>query len=760
MSHHVLNSSSRLLVLALALSPLLLFQNCAQNFDLSSVGDATTMGDELMRPSSFRIDEGTGYTRHRHVPVHLVSPDAREVLVTQSPDCAPGDGESWQPMGASLVYPLPAENAAYRLFVKFRTAPGDLGKAIAVETSCTGAPVIHDGLRPTAEILNPEPYVTAQDQLRLEVDARDDREVTHVRCALYNTSSPAGRGFDCTRPGDVTPLAPGENRIEAVAYDLAGNASPVDAFRFFVDRQKPVVTISSPADGAELAQPRVTFNFNVTDNHRPEAALRRCRVEKTDGTVVEDWRACTRGNQHTTPALTNGDYRFRVRAQDLAGNESDVVTRAFRVRAVAGAFSVTGVTDTGGGDATADAWLAGNLRPVVHWQASDGAVRYELTILNAAGTTEVCPVVDVAAPAVPAATLSAAANCASALANGGTYQARVTAYSATSQATAAAPFTFGADNVAPVARVAQFSLALAKAELRVSVDTDFSGLKKIECRHVYRPEGAGSVVSAAHDCRALTVYESADHRPGAHEIRVETEDFAGNQRSATVHSYTVLATDCAKLGGPLTACPLAHDTFARAGGATLTAAADVYPWRHHLDADLQGRVAYGGIYPQTQFGPWPAASPQEGLVLAGEGGKEIFLISKPFDLAGYSQATVSFDYVTLGLESPAALKLQFCMGTADACGAGATPDAAKLADANLWRDVKTFANNVNDALTGVGVPASEWQEGTHVWALTEYPLGEVVLRFRYQFPAGFASPPTSLDDGVMIDNFKILVDRP
>lgn len=745
MFHHVLNFSSRFFVLLLAASPLFFFQNCAQNFDLASVGDVNSLGDQFMQPSSFVLDRGTGYSSRLLLPVHLTSPDAREVLITQSRDCQPAAGEGWQPMAATQVYPLPQRDRAYRLYVKFRTLPGDLGKAVSLETSCVGADIVHDGKPPVVSVLSPQPAATAGTAVPVDIDARDNHELERLQCTLFNAGLLAGKVIDCAAKFTLASLALGENRLEVLAIDRAGNESTVETYKVFVDQVKPTVAILTPASGASLATPSVNFTFTVDDNYLPGSAQRECRVD-SGASVVQNWVRCSSAGQHTSPALTNGNYRFSVRAIDTVGNVSETAYRDFTVNAVAGAFVVAGLKDKGGGDTTVDEWLAGDRKPQVVWGASAGAVRYEVSIHDAGGGT-VCAVQNVSSPA-----LNFAFDCE--LTDGNVYGAKVVAYSATGQPTPAPLFTFTVDVTGTPASLASFSLSHAKVELRAQAD---GPVTEFQCLHRFTPENGAPYNLGTTDCRGTVLFQGGDHRAGRHEIRVVTKDPAGNSRTTLVKSYTVHATDCAKIPGALTSCPLVHDRFNREfTGPELTGTHDLVPWLKHLDTALGSSVDYGGIFRAAQFGAWPAASSAEGLILAGVAGKDILLITKPYDLSGYARRVVKFDYATLSLGAGEDVRVEYCAGTAQECGVYGAGDGAALTDGARWKNLATLAKSADPNLTGVGVGAEQWLVAEH-----ELPAvgGETYVRLRYQFSEGFAANRQTLLDGVMIDNFKILVDR-
>lgn len=758
MSHRAWKISSRLFVLGVAAAPLLLFQNCAQNFGLSSMGDASTLGDQLMQKSSFVIDRGTGYTFRLNVPVILQSPDAREVLITQDSDCVPGAGESWQPMSAIAFYPLPTKNRDYRLFVKFRTAPGDLDKAVAIETSCQGAPVTHDDVKPTLSLSADQGPVFAGDRMAFTPNAADDRQLATVLCRLIEPGVPGGREFRCDTPASLTGLGPGAHRIETEAFDAAGNSSGVQELKFLVDRQAPNISFQAPTEGQIIRSASVNVKFTVTDNDTESAPTSSCRLERADGSSVRGWGSCP-GGVYGLSGLANGVYRAVVRATDRAGNVSAESPRTFTIDVAAGAFNIAGVTDATGAVATAPSvWLAGSLQPRIHWTAASGAVQYEVRVFD--GTDEICS-------AVGLSTTDHSFGTACGLVDGKSYRVRAWAVNNLGTRTEAeSELTFTVDTQAPLASVDFFENNWANARVRMKADVGPSAVTQLRCLHEWSSDGTTFLSLSEQDCASTVTYQGLEHRAGQHRLRVRTADAAGNQRLEVRHSYTVWSTDCAQIPGPLNECPLVFETFDRAAGAGLLDANPQFPWRHLVDANGASQPLFGAIFRDPDFKAWPALTPNAGLVLAGYQNKVAYAVTKEFALAGYQRVIVRMNIATLGLESGEGIYLEVCGAGADACGAGTTTDAAKLGDPALWKVVTELPKSTNASLNGQNLAASDFTDLDVNVDFGGVSPDRAVFRLRYQWSGGFSTinagqpAPGPVDDGAMIDNFRILVDRP
>ena len=124
-------------------------------------------------------------------------------------------------------------------------------------------------------------------------------------------------GASCTF---VSPLAEGQHLAAAEVLDAAGNSSGVVEVRFLVDVTAPTVNFVSPAAG--YINPTTSeIHLSVNDNlsginpntlsvESAATGILACDIEQTAAVCVID------------NALTDGDYEFRARVTDRAGNVS------------------------------------------------------------------------------------------------------------------------------------------------------------------------------------------------------------------------------------------------------------------------------------------------------------------------------------------------------------------------------------------------------------------------------------------------------
>jgi hypothetical protein len=128
----------------------------------------------------------------------------------------------------------------------------------------------------------------------------------------------------CSSPRAFSGLANGTHTFEVRAVDAYGNRdSTPAATTFTVDTQAPAVSITSAP--AALTNDRTPdFGFSTEAGAGVE-----CSIDR--GTPA--FGACTAAHGHTPAApLADGNWTFRVRATDGAGNDA-TVTRGFRVDA-------------------------------------------------------------------------------------------------------------------------------------------------------------------------------------------------------------------------------------------------------------------------------------------------------------------------------------------------------------------------------------------------------------------------------------------
>ena len=140
--------------------------------------------------------------------------------------------------------------------------------------------------------------------------------------------------------------------MEIRVTDQAGHTA-TDSVSFTVDMGPPVVTITSPEDGAILDTDTVTVEWTVSD----EAATVETRLD--DG----DWEPAT-GDSATFSDLDDGEHTVDVRATNLVdASSTDSVTFTVSTDAIAPTVSITTPADGSNHASTS---------VTVNWTVSDG----------------------------------------------------------------------------------------------------------------------------------------------------------------------------------------------------------------------------------------------------------------------------------------------------------------------------------------------------------------------------------------------------
>ncbi|QDE70500.1 cell envelope biogenesis protein OmpA [Myxococcus xanthus] len=132
----------------------------------------------------------------------------------------------------------------------------------------------------------------------------------------------------CPAQAQFGPLPDGAQTLAVRAVDAAGNVDPTPAeYTWTVDTEAPVVVITTPADGAVLDVPVVTYSGTT----EPGSTVTVVVDGVTVGTVVAD----PSGNWSLPvgDTLSEGPHTVSVTAEDEAGNTGTTVTHTFTVDA-------------------------------------------------------------------------------------------------------------------------------------------------------------------------------------------------------------------------------------------------------------------------------------------------------------------------------------------------------------------------------------------------------------------------------------------
>jgi len=142
---------------------------------------------------------------------------------------------------------------------------------------------------------------------------------------------------NCASPKAYGPLADGDHYFQVQATDRAGNLDPSPERRDFkVDTKAPETTITSGPSGL-TNNPNPSFGFSSSEAN----STFQCRLSKTAPTASTGaWGPCTSPKPYS--ALSDGSYKFEVKAKDPAGNEDATpAPREFRIDATPPETTIT-----------------------------------------------------------------------------------------------------------------------------------------------------------------------------------------------------------------------------------------------------------------------------------------------------------------------------------------------------------------------------------------------------------------------------------
>ena len=215
----------------------------------------------------------------------------------------------WQPCVSPLKYTSLAQGLhKFEVRAVDNAGNADAGPAIYEWTIDTKAPETQIDLGP--------PALAASAAASFEFGGEDPEGsgVASFQCRRDSADPEAWSA--CTSPQSYSELSDGLHKFEVRAVDNAGNADASPAsYEWTIDTTPPALSIDSGPEGL-TTNPTPTFGFAYSP--APGDTLE-CSIDTGEAA----YGPCSGANSHTpSEPLANGEYTFRVRATDEAGNEA------------------------------------------------------------------------------------------------------------------------------------------------------------------------------------------------------------------------------------------------------------------------------------------------------------------------------------------------------------------------------------------------------------------------------------------------------
>lgn len=269
------------------------------------------------------------------------------------------DGGSWLAVTGTSVTVSSLADGEHTISVRVTDVAGN--------TAMDSVAVTVDTAAPTVVITAPASDASVADTTVAVVFSADDGTGSGVSAIEVSLDGGAWSAADSGTGHTFTGLAAGEHTVEVRATDMAGNTgSDSVTFTVVLDDVDPTVSITSPADAADVGTSSVTVTWEASDG--TGSGVETTEVQLDGGA----WQTAT-GTSYTLSSLTDGSHTVTVRVTDGAGNTaSDSVT--FTVDTVDPTLTIT---------SPEDGWETEDTSVTVEWTCTDagsGLDRIEVSI--------------------------------------------------------------------------------------------------------------------------------------------------------------------------------------------------------------------------------------------------------------------------------------------------------------------------------------------------------------------------------------------
>jgi Bacterial Ig-like domain/Abnormal spindle-like microcephaly-assoc'd, ASPM-SPD-2-Hydin len=216
---------------------------------------------------------------------------------------------------------LTLPDGSYTFKVRARDAAGNSSVTTRALTIDTAAPIVTLTNPPTSPSNDTTPTFTFS-----------AKPGSTFSCSM--TPSGGADSFSpCTSPTTFPALADGNYTFKVGATDPAGNVGPVATSQLAIDTVAPGASITGTPPNP-TADNTPSFDFASADT----TAKFTCSLTLASATL-DNFQPCASGV--TYPARANGNWIFKVKATDAAGNTGTADSYAFAINTVAPAAAVT-----------------------------------------------------------------------------------------------------------------------------------------------------------------------------------------------------------------------------------------------------------------------------------------------------------------------------------------------------------------------------------------------------------------------------------
>ncbi|MCB0361210.1 MAG: Ig-like domain repeat protein [Bdellovibrionales bacterium] len=473
------------------------FQNCGEvNFQTTDplLKSDGTKESQTIPTGRLLINNGDEFTNRKQVQLLINSENALEMAISNQ-SCLEVKSADWLKLASQKDWIIPDAQGLSTVYLLLRGPNKEI-------SSCIEASIVLDQIAPTATIMGPQEF-SKSPVAQFKIDPQDEGSgVKEISCQAPGVSVFKA----CDLNTEFKDLSEGSQVLTLYITDKAGNRSQYLSHSWFVDLSAPQVQITSPTLMGPLTVKTTTIYFEGSDSN---------------GSGIENY-FCYLNNQllpscsspQMLSDLTDGSYRFQVKAIDKAGWESETAEYDFVVDTqTSGDFQILGIT--GGNDTKVDNYLSDRALPQVNWIKSAGAQKYVISLFKAEKLDEaMCGPIEVTN--VNSSSL-VFPDCL--LLEGEAYVARALAYR-NGLVKKADDFLFRVDTAGPTIEIVNWTLseAMKKVKFEFKVTDEVSGLQSVTCYRKYKD------MVSQDNCLNKNTIEYQDLAPGDYQFYMSATD--------------------------------------------------------------------------------------------------------------------------------------------------------------------------------------------------------------------------------------------